>query len=130
MVFLRNGIVFMVVTTGTLHGHTQKSSAECIGPIFYVFYSVLLRDNSPFKSNFVISIETCGQNLFFGGIGELVSCQLIGDKSVIGHILFKGMNNPIPPRPHSSFKIVLITMGVCISRDGQPFGSHMLCIII
>ncbi len=68
----------------------------------------------------MITIEGRRQNLVPTCIGQQVTSNLPCYKLVIRQIFVERANNPIPPWPHRSIPVVLISISVCIASDVQP----------
>src|SRR5690606_12912462 len=94
ILLLGDRIIFMVMALGTFQSNSQNPFAQCICSIYDISCSVFLLDNAIFLCNRVVSIESCCQNLFFGGIWQQITCQLPSQKFIVGQIIVECVYYP------------------------------------
>ena len=77
----------------------------------------------------MIAIEGGGENLLARRIRHEITCDLPGDKLIVGQVLIERLHDPISPCPHGSVAIILIAISVCVPRHIQPLDCHALAIV-
>ena len=97
----------MIMTFGTLHRHRQHGSAKSIGAVGYILHPIFFINHPTLFGYFMVSVEATGQLLFIGCIGQQITRQLPGYKSIVAHVAIKGINYPIAPRPLRTITIIL-----------------------
>ena len=114
----------MVVTTSAGHRQTQPHRGRRLGAIEDVFDAGLFRNPSSFAVVHVVAIETTGDNLLIGGTRDQVSRQHLPGELIKRHVVIQGMNQPIPPGPHGSGRVILKSIGIGVSSSLQPIPCH------
>ncbi len=116
----------MVVAAGTTQGQPKKHRPHGFHPVHDVFRTPLLFDCSAFCLNAVIPVESGSHDLVIAGIWHEISRQLPRYKLIVGLVGIEGFNNPVPPRPLSILKIIVIAVTVSIPCPVQPPRRHAL----
>ena len=114
----------MVMAAGATDCQTQPDRERRIDPVDYIFNLILLWNDASFGIAAVIAIETGSNPLLQCRLGEQVTRELLNRELVEGHIGIEGIDHPVPPTPHRSGTIVLITTGICIPRGVEPNQAH------
>ena len=70
IIFLRNRVVFMVVTMGTLKSKCQERFSESICAVGHIFNAVFFINYAPFLRDFMVSVKTSCQQHFFTRIWQ------------------------------------------------------------
>ncbi len=68
VIFLRDGIVLMIVALGALQGQRQEGLSKGARTVGYIFHPVLFIDHASFLCNFVIAVKARRQQHFLGGL--------------------------------------------------------------
>ena len=110
IIFVLDRVVFVGMATGTLGGEAQKSFAKGVHPVGHVFYAVFLVYHASFLALLVVAVETSGQELIAGRVGQEVARELPGDEFVEGQVLVESPNHPVSVGVSIAQAIVLIAM--------------------
>ena len=105
----------MIMATRAFHGESKKSSAKGVHPVGHIFDSEFLRHTATFHFLGMQPVETGGQYLIPGRIGNQITSNLLGYKLIICLIFTKRLDHPVPPRPDITVTVHLIAVGVGIS---------------
>ena len=116
----------MVVATGAVEGQAHPEGAHGLGHVEDVLDPVLFGNASPFAVDHVVAVEPGGEDLLVGGAGQKVACELPDGKVVVGEVLVEGLDHPVPPGPHGTFAVALVSVGVGIAGRRQPVPGHAL----
>ena len=119
----------MIVALRTSEGHGHEGGAEGIGAVGHVFHPEFFFDDACFRVLFEIPIETCGQLLFLGGVGEEITCHLPGDKCVEWQVSVIGTDDPVAPGAHVAVLIIQIPVAVGEAGDIEPVGGHAFAVM-
>ena len=120
----RQGVEFVVVTTGTFQRQAEKRRAEGIHAVHDVANPKLFFDDAALLVLQVETIEGGGQALFGGGVGQQVAGELPGDKPVERHVLVERLDDPVAIWPNRSRRVHLVAVGVGVARQVEPLRSH------
>ena len=116
----------MVVTAAAVKGEAHPGGADGFGHVHDVVDAVFFRDGSAFSVNGMIAEESGGELLFVGGVGQEVACDLPNGEIIEGEIAIEGVGDPVAPRPHRAFGVVLVAIGVSITGGIEPGPGHSL----
>ena len=125
---LRNGVVLVVMASGTLEGHSQKGGPEGVHPIHVIGHAILLFDDTAFFILQVESIERGGQALLLSGVGQKIPRHLPLHESIKGQMPVESPDHPIPPGPDRPVAIRLESVGVSKPGQVEPVGGHSFSI--
>ena len=115
----------MVVTPCTCQGQSHPGGRERIEPIDDVLDPELFGDAAALAIGPVIAIESCRQHLFRPRAGQQVTGKLLNREPIKRHVVVDRVDNPIPPSPHHSWLIVLVTVGVGVAGQVEPVTGEM-----
>ena len=122
----RERIVFVIVATRALHGEAEKGGAKGVGAVGDVFDAVFFEHDSTFHHVTVKTVESGGQHFGRTSVGEQIPGNLQRHELVVGHVLVERRDDPVTPRPDKAFTVALVTVGVGVAGDVEPFSSHAL----
>ena len=125
---LCEGVIFVVVAAATIEGQGQPDCAGGLGHIHDVVDTVLLGDAPTLTINGVVTQEAGGKALLRGSVRQKVACKLPDGEVVPRDVAIEGVDNPVSPRPHCTFAITLIAVGVSIASGVEPWPGHALTI--
>ena len=125
---LGDRVIFVVVAAATIKGESQPHRAGGLGHIHDVVDAVLLGDSSAFAIDGMITQEAGSKALLRCGVGQKIACKLPNGEVIPRDVAIKGVDNPVSPRPHGTFAIALITVGVGIASSVEPWPGHALTI--
>src|SRR5262249_12716292 len=126
---LADRVIFMVMATGAAHSHSQPSPRRGLDSIDHVFDLIFLGNRSAFKIDYVIAIEARSDLLFDRCAREQVPCKLLDCEPVEGHVLVKGIDDPVAPAPYFAVAVDVVSVSVCIPREVEPLKSHPLAVM-
>ena len=121
---MRDRIEFVIMTTSTFKGKTEKCSRVGLNAVCYVLHAILFFDTSTFALLLVEPVEGCRKYLIFRRLGEQVTCELFDDELIKRFVLIETLDDPISPRPHHAFAIHLESVAVGIASDVKPVDGH------
>ena len=110
----------MIVTLGALHGESKECSTDGIDLVRDGRNSVFLRDDAALVGVHAVAQESGGHLLHHTGVRQQIARHLLADKLVIRHVFLKGLDHPVPPRPHLTVVIHRVAIGICVTSHIQP----------
>ena len=72
-IFLRDGVVLVIVAAGAADGEAHPNDACGLGAVGDVFDPVFLWNDAPFAISAVVTVETGGDDLIARGVGEEIA---------------------------------------------------------
>ncbi len=109
-VLLSEWVVLVIVTAGAVEGLSEPNGCGGFDSIGGVFREELICENASFFVEHVVSMETGGNALIEGRVGEEVACELFNGELVERHVFVEGTNHPIAPRPEFAVAIDLVAV--------------------
>ena len=116
----------MVVALGTGHGRAQPNRGRGVDPVDHILGEVLLGVGAAFGAGHSVAIESGGDSLIQGGVGQQVTRQLLHGELVEGLVGIESRDHPIAVLPHRSGKVDMVTVRVGIAGQIQPVHGHAL----
>ena len=117
---LRDGIVFVVVTTRASKRQTKPNGSGCFHAIDHVLDQELFCQRAAFAVLAVVPIERGGESLLVRRVGEHVTGKLFDRELIERHVVVERLNDPVTPGPIAAFGVVLIAVGVGIASGVHP----------
>ena len=127
-IFLKDRVVFVVVTTGALQGQTQPDGGGGLCTIKDAFDAKLLGIDPPFRARAVVAVKSRGDRGFGSGIGQEIARRLQKGEAVERHVGVVSLDHPIPPTPHRTLIVLLKTMAIGVTRRVQPRRGQALAV--
>src|ERR1044071_2493607 len=126
VVALGHRIEFMVMTPATLERESQKSGAESMDTVGYVFIAPFFFDTSTFVGLAMKAIKSGCQALLASCARQQVAGQLLGQEAVVREIGIESLDDPIAIWPGGAKLITLISVAIRITRSVEPGNGHSL----
>ena len=126
VVLLADGIKFVVVALGAAEGEAEHGFTKGFDAVGVVVGEVFLGYGAALMGDHVVALKTGGNELGFAGIREEVTGELIDQKLVVGLVVVKGLDDPIPPEPKVATAIDGEAVGVCVASGVQPVECQAL----
>ena len=125
VVALRDGIEFMIVALRTIGGESEVDPADGLDAVRGIEGEVFFIDGATFIGGDVAALESGGDELLGGGIGEEVAGDLIGGELVEGEVVVEGGDDPVAVGPHFAIVVEVHAVGVGITSGVQPVAGAM-----
>ncbi len=119
----------MVVALGAFQTQAQPDVGGRFDPVHDVVDAEFFGDNASFVGCGVIAVETSGDLLGGGGVGQEVARELFHRKLVEGHVRGEGLNHPVTPPPHLAGTVRMIHAGVAVPREIHPQQGHAFAVL-
>ena len=74
----------------------------------------------------MIPVESRGYELIQGRVLQQIAGQLFNCKLIEGKIPIVCFDHPVPPTPHVTRTVILVTIGICVSSGIKPGQGHGL----
>ena len=116
------------MTTRAGEGEAEKHRPKCLHAIGHIFHDPFIRDRAAFRIDAVIAVEAGGHLCKKVSLRQEITCHLLGNKPIKGHVVIKRLDQPIAPDPHIAQPIVLVAISVGITRGLHPIQGHVLAI--
>ena len=110
----------MVVTLGALESGAEENGARGVHAIDDLIDAILLRMHAGFDIAGRRAVETSGNALGGGGVGQEIAGDLLNDKLVERHALVKSINDVIAVCPTIAKLVGLKSVAVGVTREVQP----------
>ena len=123
-VLLGDGVVFVVVALGAGDGHTEPCDAGGGDAVDDVEVEVFLFDETALVAGHDIAVESGGDFLVDGAVGDEVTGELFGGELIEGHAGVEGLDDPFAPEPHVAEGVVVIAAGVAVACEVEPWDGH------
>ena len=123
---LREWIELVIVAAGTTERNPEQDGRCRVNTICNVFNAVFLGDNSPFRIDYVISVETRCDPLVERWFGQQIASELLRHKLIERDSLVQRIDCPVTPAPHVTSGIIVETMRVRITSRVEPVDRHTL----
>ena len=127
-IFLGDRVELVVVTTAALEREPEESRAEGGDAVVDVVDAVFLFDRAALGFLCVETVEGGGEDLIFGGLGQEVAGELVGDEFIPREVLVEGLNDPVAPWPHVALAVDLETVAVGVAGEVEPICGHAFAI--
>ena len=128
VVALRDGIVFVIVTTRAFQREPQPRHAERANAVGNILNPVLFVDDATLGVDNVIASKTGGDALVQGGVRQEIAGQLLRQKTIVALVGVEALNHPIAPTPHGARRVVIESVGIGVAGHVQPIHRHTLAI--
>lgn len=115
VVALGDGIEFVIVALRAIGGEAEVDPADGLDAVCGIEGEVFFVDGSTFIGGDVAALESGGDELLGGGIGEEISSDLVGGELVEREVVVEGGDDPIAVGPHFAIVIEVHAMGVGIT---------------
>ena len=113
-------IVFVVMALGAGHRQTQPGGGCRVDPIKENHIALLLGNRSTFAVEQMVAIESAGDLLIVGRIGQQVAGKLPEGELVEGEVFIQGPYHPIAPEPLPSIAVLLESIAIGIAGSIEP----------
>ncbi len=127
-IFLRDGVVFVIVAAGASDGEAHPHGGGSLRAVGHVFDAILFGNDSAFAAGAVIAIEPRSDLLVERGVGQQIARELLDGEAVVRHVAIEGVDDPVAPAPHVARAIGLVAVTVAIAGGFHPAVSHALAI--
>ncbi len=129
IVLLGKRIELVVVALAALDGQAEDALADGVHPVEHRIHPELFRVDRAFLVEHRIAEETGGDPLVLGGVGKLVSGELLDDELVIRQVAIEGIDDVVAVSPHVARHVFLIAIRVRIPRRIQPMPAPTLSVV-
>ena len=116
----------MIVTLRAAERETEHGLTERLHAVRVVVGEILLGDRAALVRHHIVALETRGDQIGVGAIGQKVSRQLLHEKAVVRFIVVEGLDDPVAPEPHVPTTVDGETVRVRVARGVEPIESHAL----
>ena len=113
-------IVFVVMALGAGHRQTQPGGGCRVDPIEENHIALLLGNRSTFSVEQMVAIESAGDLLIDGRIGQQVAGKLPEGELVEGEVFIQGPYHPIAPEPLPCIAVLLESIAIGIAGSIEP----------
>ena len=124
VLLLGNRIELVLVTTSTFERQSQECHREGVIAIGDVFDTELLGSTATLDLLGMQAIEGRCQLGVPGRFRDQVTGQLPRDKLVVGHVRIEGPHDPVAIWPDVTIPIDLVSVGIGVAGDVEPFRCH------
>ena len=128
VLFLRNGIVLVVVALGTGDGRTHPRGHGGVDAVHNRNVPKFLIIGAAFVVGLGVAVESRGNQLIVCWIWEHVSRQLFDGELVEWHVAVEGTNHPIPVAPYGTRLVICVSGAIGVAGEIQPLSSPVLAI--
>ena len=126
VVFLANGVVFVIVALGAFHRQSHPDHGSRFDTVDDVFNAKLLGDRPALVCRSVVAVESGREVVFDCFLGQQVAGKLLDRELVKRQIAVVGIDHPISPAPHVSRSVRMEHTGVTVSSHVHPIDGHPL----
>ena len=126
----RDRVVLVVVTNGAAARQPQPGLHRRARPVDGVAIQELLVDRPPFAGRHVAAIETGGDQLGLGRLGQQVAGQLIDREVTERLVAIERTDHPVAIGPDLANIVEVQPVRVAVPRHIQPMPSHLLAIVL
>ena len=112
------------MTSTTIERQPEPNRPHGFGHVHHIVDSIFFGNSPTFAIDHVIATKAGGKFLFQSGIRKHIAGQLPKSKLIEREVCVEGSNNPIAPRPHGSFVVPLVTVGVGVASCVEPIPCH------
>ena len=105
---------------GAGHRQTQPGGGCRVDPIKENHIALLLGNRSTFAVEQMVAIESAGDLLIVGRIGQQVAGKLPEGDLVEGEVFIQGPYHPIAPEPLPSIAVLLESIAIGIAGSIEP----------
>jgi len=114
----------VIVTLRAPEREPEKQRAGGVGAVEDVVHPRLGRVASALAIGHVIAVETGGEDLLGGGIGQEITGELLEGELVEGHVRVEGVDDPIAPWPVATSGVPLEAVGIAVAGAIEPPHGH------
>ena len=123
-----NCVVFVIVTPRAIHGQPQESGSEGLDPVG-AYSTIHSSGIEPFRIDSVVAVVTGCHLGHEVPVGKKIPRHLLKDKTVERHVVVEGPDDPVPPNPHVTYTVVLVSVGIGITGRIQPIGRNLFPVV-
>ena len=128
VIALRDRIEPVVVAAGALDREPEHRRAECVHPIDDVLGAELLFDAAALVGLAVQPVEGRGDPLLARRARQEIAGQLPGQELIVGKVAIERLDDPVAVGGHVALEVVLVAVGVGVSRQIEPVHRHALAV--
>ena len=114
------------MTARASDGKAEKRSAGGVHSVNRILQQILVVDRAALVAGHMGAIESTGDDLVDGRVGNEIARELLDDELVVGLVLTKRLEHPVAPQPHLPPRIHVNSAGVGVARDVEPRHRHAL----
>ncbi len=125
----REGFELVIVAARASDREAQKRLADCADDIIELIVAI-----RHLVGGFIIPMpetqKACGDVSVYGGVWQLVACDLFKDKAVEGFIVIQRFDDIVAVAPYEGFFCVtLVPVAVCVASDIQPVAGPAFAVL-
>ena len=126
---LRDRIVLVAVAARAAHGQAHPGGGRGFDAVDHVFDQILFGNRAALEVDHVVAIETGGDLVVRGGVGQQVAGELLDREAVERHVVVEGADHPVAPGPHVAMAVDVIAVGVGVAGEVEPLHGHALAVV-
>ena len=118
----------MVMALSAPERESHKGGSSRVYTVKDIGGLVLFGDSASLKVDRVVTVKASRNFLGKSWVWEEVACQLLGGELIVGHILVKGIYDPLSPPPHIPMAIYMVAVCIGVACQVEPGQCHPLSI--
>ena len=120
---LSEGVEFVAVALGALHGETEDGFADGVHAVDDAFDAELFGIGATFLVGHGMTEEAGGDVVVLGGVGEEIAGDLADDEVVVGHVVVHGLHDPVAVEVHFAGEVLFVAGGIGVAGRVEPFAG-------